>query len=87
MGWDGGGLLGLQGVLDDNGDVELVGSAEERLVSAVCGDKVPTVEDLVDIIGVTVSSDERIEKAWEHRFRIREVEGKEGNCISSSSGL
>lgn len=78
-------VSGVEGAVEDDVDAELHGNVAERLVAGVCDDELPWVEESVGVVGVTGAVDERIEKAWEHRLRTRDVEGKDGNGISSST--
>ena len=76
-------VSGVEGAVEDGLDAELFANVADRLVSGVCDDELPFVEESVGVTGVTRAVDERIEKAWEHRLRTRDVEGKDGNGIAS----
>ena len=77
-------VSGAEGAVEDGVDAELYANVVDRLVSGVCDDELPCVEESVGVTGVTRAVEERIEKACEHRLRTRDVEGKDGNGITSS---
>ena len=79
------GTLGVEGAVDEGGDIEARGRVLARIVVGGC-DKAPLrSEEWSDVVTVTGCADERIEKAVEHLFRTWDVEGNDGSCMSSSA--